>query len=536
MSPKIDYAQLWKDKKEGAPKQSIISSLQKLLVEKDEAIYNLQTQITALKQQQTEHMQIMDQMEQEFIKQKARIEELEAGGGGGKISRPTIPGGSADFSNAPPSAKQQIDQLNKQLREMENKLYVFSHLPDRITQLEEKIEKQNKIIENYETNEEKMRATIRKLSGETGSQSVMQEMEQKIQQLTRELNTLKGQTDQKSAPVSFDDEEGDSLRRQLIAITDEKNRLLSQLSDSQNKNQEAQAKLEAARKTIMSLQASAGQAANVNDLQNRLMQIDAESKAKDNTILQLQKKISDLSNQKPIGNPATPSANMAQLSELQMENQKLKATLEDTKQKLRTEQIKIEDIVSQAQRSGKGVDLSLKVSELNAQVQTLSSENAALKQDLDAKEKQLKSASGDLIGTLNMKIERLTSVNKKLEEDLKKAKSESSLGVPKPIGGPKFIPGAPLIREVDSGVKEDPKVMEELNQLRKQVAEKDNQISKLSQEVAEAQTQLAQMKIAGPQDASNANMMSLLSDLQMKNKKLKEQLRQRDEELAKLKS
>jgi capsule polysaccharide export protein KpsE/RkpR len=124
-----------------------------------------------------------------------------------------------------------------------------------------------------------------------------------------------------------------------------------------------------------------------------------------------------------------------------------------------------------------------------------------------------------------------------LDEDLKKAKDTIAANAAGAVSGPKLTVSAPKIREIgaDSSKDAEMKFSQEINELRKQVAEKDSQLGKLNQDLVEAQTQLAQSKASGPQDASNANMMSLLADLQTKNKKLKDQLRQKEEELAKAK-
>ena len=68
------------------------------------------------------------------------------------------------------------------------------------------------------------------------------------------------------------------------------------------------------------------------------------------------------------------------------------------------------------------------------------------------------------------------------------------------------------------------------------MAQKDSELSKVNKDLADAQTQLAEMKAAGPKDTGSGNMMSLLTDLQTRIKKQKEELRKKDEEIARLKS
>ena len=158
------YVNIWKSKADNAPKQSIIGSLQKLLTEKDEQLYTLQNQLNALKERMAENVNVMEEMEKKFVEQQSLIDELQQGGHSGApmVLKPNVPAAPAIAGGD----KQTVDKLRKQISELENKMYIMSQLPDHIQELEGKIEKQNKQLEQYEDNEEKLRETIRKLSGD----------------------------------------------------------------------------------------------------------------------------------------------------------------------------------------------------------------------------------------------------------------------------------------------------------------------------------------------------------------------------------
>jgi chaperonin cofactor prefoldin len=146
-------------------------------------------------------------------------------------------------------------------------------------------------------------------------------------------------------------------------------------------------------------------------------------------------------------------------------------------------------------------------------------------------------SSNELIETLNIKINSLTAQNKKLQDEIKQLGGGATAPGLKPIAAPSLTPSAPKIRAIDSGISKDKELElnQQINELRKQVAEKDAQLSQTSKDLIETQTQIAQIKAAGPQDSSSGNMMNLMQDLQMKIKKLKDQLRVKDEEIATLK-
>lgn len=282
------------------------------------------------------------------------------------------------------------------------------------------------------------------------------------------------------------------LRQQILYLNNEKNQMTSQI-------QQISAKLETAHKTIQSLQMSQASAPSTGVPDVQLRQDLANLKMERD---RLQSQVNQMSEQLKIAGNAASGGPTAMEAELRTKNAALSREVEDLKEKIRAEQMKIEDIVAKAQKGTPAAP-----------------------------------SSNELIETLNIKINSLTAQNKKLQDEIKQLGGTAAPPGLKPIAAPSLTPSAPKIRTMDSGISKD-KEMElnqQINELRKQVAEKDAQLSQTSKDLIETQTQIAQIKAAGPQDSSSGNMMNLMQDLQMKIKKLKDQLRMKDEEIATLK-
>ena len=185
--PKINYQEIWKDKAEGAPKQSIIGSLQKLLAEKEDQISTLTEQLNALKTRMNETTEIIDQMERQFTTQQARIQELEAQVSGRPVS-PSLSSTKA-LSGAD---KAQLDALNGKIRDLENRNYILNQ---KSVELETQVHKKDQLIAQYQANEKKYMDMLEKASeGATGgSDGLVHDLQSQVNQLQKQVMDLETQ-------------------------------------------------------------------------------------------------------------------------------------------------------------------------------------------------------------------------------------------------------------------------------------------------------------------------------------------------------
>ena len=145
---------------------------------------------------------------------------------------------------------------------------------------------------------------------------------------------------------------------------------------------------------------------------DQIAELNSQLTSKDQQIQELQAQLEGA---------GTPTSSPEELAEAHLANQKMQRQLDEAKEKLRQQQLKMEQIVDHVQKAGKGEDLAAQVADLTSQLEEVQNENASLKENLAGKEKLLaKQAGGDLITSLNSKVERLTALNKKQDEELKK--------------------------------------------------------------------------------------------------------------------
>jgi chromosome segregation ATPase len=528
--PKINFQELWQKGADVSAQSSTIAGLHRMIEQRDQKITQLSKQIE-------ENLQIMEQMEKQFVAQQQQIQNLQSrSSGSGPIVSSS--GGSAED-------KATINKLNSKIAELENKLYVFSNLPDRITELEAKLQKQTQLIDQYEDREEKYKDMVRKLQAEGGSQQLIQVLEEKVKTQANMIDRLQkeldknmfsfGTTGAAAATSSNATAELERLRQQNNMLQNEKDQMFDQINQLDRMKRELELQLESAKKAVMSLQAGSG-GSGQQELQMRISQLEGDNQAKDAALARLKLQL-EQANRSQAGGASSPGVSSGELIALQKENESLKLDISELKTQLQNERNKIEDLVARVQKSSGTSDLP----RLQQENQMLATENMRLKQELQEKSAMLNSNPTELVQDMNAKLSKLRSENTKLKEQLDAMSKGGAAVSPMPVkpgtAPASFKPAAPTIRSIDGGMGKDKEAQfnQEIMQLKRQIAEKDAQIIQMTQDLTDSQTKLAELKVTGPQDSGQANMMNLLSDLQTKIRKLKEQLRQKEEEIAQLK-
>jgi chromosome segregation ATPase len=256
MSKNIDFIELWKKGGEGAPRASIIGGLQKLLNNKEKELIELKTENQSLRAQIAENIALLDEAEKVIAEQTSEIENLRAGfvsvdEQGKKILKPSMPAISKDSGQKMDEATlRKIAIYEQQIRSLEEKLYIYSNLPDRITQLEQQKDELTKKLDQYVDREESLRNTIKRLTSGMDDKATIESVMKENEELKQKLNTLQ----QKGGSVSGGDEAAqiDLLQSTIRKIETEKsfltqqvNELMSQKSLMENKLQEVQNQLRA---------------------------------------------------------------------------------------------------------------------------------------------------------------------------------------------------------------------------------------------------------------------------------------------------
>ncbi len=256
MSKNIDFIELWKKGGEGAPRASIIGGLQKLLNNKEKELIELKTENQSLRAQIAENIALLDEAEKVIAEQTSEIENLRAGfvsvdEQGKKILKPSMPAISKDSGQKIDEATlRKIAIYEQQIRSLEEKLYIYSNLPDRITQLEQQKDELTKKLDQYVDREESLRNTIKRLTSGMDDKATIESVMKENEELKQKLNALQ----QKGGSVSGGDEAAqiDLLQSTIRKIETEKsflaqqvNELMSQKSLMENKLQEVQNQLRA---------------------------------------------------------------------------------------------------------------------------------------------------------------------------------------------------------------------------------------------------------------------------------------------------
>ncbi len=318
-----DYRQLWEDKSGDAPKESVIAGLQKLINNKQDTIIEMDAQIQGLKGRIQEYNEILTEMETQFRAQQVRIKELEGGDATSATSIPSKPSISTESSSSGASNANMVKKLQAKLNEMQNKLFIYSNLPSRISDLEQKLEEKNETIDEYFDQVASLRKRIKKLSGEQGAADVVNELEEKVQrqkELIKKLRT--GQAQGASSTPSQDHSKMGELRDKISTYRIENEELKKQLMSLQN--------------TVENLQS--GESGGIGG--------------------------SNLSS-----------------SEIAAENNRLKISVKNLKDQLREKDLKLEEIIENVQK-GKGAaadEPSEKIAKMKVKIERLRAENKKLK-------------------------------------------------------------------------------------------------------------------------------------------------------------
>ena len=257
MSKNIDFIELWKKGGEGAPRASIIGGLQKLLNNKEKELLELKSENQSLRAQIAENIALLDEAEKVIAEQTSEIENLRLGfttvdDQGKKILKPSMPTISKDSGQKmDEQTLRKIAIYEQQIRSLEEKLYIYSNLPDRITQLEQQKEELTKKLDQYVDREESLRNTIKRLTSGMDDKATVESVMKENEELKQKLNELQQKV---AKAVSAGDESAqiDLLQNTIRKIETEKsflnqqvNELMSQKSNIESKLQEVQNQLRA---------------------------------------------------------------------------------------------------------------------------------------------------------------------------------------------------------------------------------------------------------------------------------------------------
>ncbi len=447
MSP--DYRQLWEDKSGQAPQQSVIAGLQRLINQRQDDIIEKDAQINALKSRIQEYNELLVDMEKQYRQQQEKIRELEGDSG---IDSTGLGGES--------SSATKIKQLQAKINEMQNKLFIYTNLPSRITDLEQKLEEKDKTIDEYVDRGEDLRKRLSSLAGEAGADAVISELESKIEKQKDMIKQLRqGRGGDGRGPAFLDGGEIKQIKDELARHKVENEELKKQLTISQN--------------TIENLQSS----------------------------------------------HITPSSSTSMsTSELNSENIRLKNEIEQLRNNIREKDVKLEEIIEKVQKGSGSADVSTILND-------------------------------GQIKALETKIERLKAENQRMKEQLAKPGAEPVPTIGAGPSKPTLRPTMPKIREISPAApiakiessENTSELKNQLDQLKKDMADKEQKIHNLNFELADTQKELAQLKSKPPsQPASPAapagKMADLLQDLQIKNRKLQGMIKQKDAEIERLKN
>ncbi len=422
-----DFMSLWGKKAGANPQASVIGGLQKQITERDKEIEKLTAQLTTIKARLAEDVKILEESEKTLNAQAGQIQELKNqlyGKGGAPPDKGEASGAASDMQS--PVAENK--QLKKQIKDFQDKIYVFSMLPDRITELEKKNEKLTRMIDQYEANEKKLTDTVKKLSIGAGSEDIVLDLqdqvkkqEDKIKQLQAQLETAKEQAMFPTEAAGSADSDVRQLKLNLANLTSELNRAKLSGQEEKDRRIELEAKVDILKRTLEGAKQSGGlQGANVGNLQ-------AEVKTKTSLISDLEGKIRKLEADVE-ANANSLTIALDKTKTVEKENQALRGKVASVEEKYKDATLRFENLVASKTKGQAGSPIEVEMKALRAKVDTLSSQNETLASEKSGLEEQLKAASAqkgseslikDLQGKLTkqkQQIELLEADNKALQE------------------------------------------------------------------------------------------------------------------------
>lgn len=387
---KEDFLSLWKKESKSAPSSSIIAGLQQQVATKDKEIDALNQKIISLKTRLNEDISIMEQTEDVIKKQQEEIEILRKRRGTSARSALLSPKktSSAGSEDSDPQAM----KYKMKIKELEDKLYIFSALPDRISGLEERLEKQNKMIEKYQQSEKKLKNTIKSLTLE-GTDGMVEDLQKKVKEQEEEIANLQERLEESATSIdlSFSSDrdaelakELEGVKKNLVATQEQYAQLQQQFTAKESALTEAVAKNDILRKTVAQLQESAGASDQVQQLQQTLAQ-------KDQQLQQLQQ---ELAAAREEASTQASSADAAEVTALEKEKEDLEAQIADLQEKNQDLTLRFENLVASVQESQRKDSTLAKLKETETQLVELKDKYGQLEVDYkQAREKAEGAAS-----------------------------------------------------------------------------------------------------------------------------------------------
>ncbi len=561
-----DFMSLWGKKAGANPQASVIGGLQKQISERDKEIEKLNQQLMTIKARLAEDVKILEESEKTLNSQAAQIQEFKNqlyGKGGAPPDKSDVSGAAPDMQSAVGENK----QLKSKVKELQDKIYVFSMLPDRITELEKKNEKLTRMIDQYEANEKKLTDTVKKLSIGAGSEDIVLDLQDKVKKQEDKIKQLQSQLDTAKEQAMFTPEAAGSadadvrqLKQNLANLTSDLNRAKLTGQEERDRRIELEAKVDILKKTLEGAKQSGLQGANVGNLQ-------AEVKAKTALITDLEGKIRKLE-----GDVEENSKSLYKAQEktktMEKENQTLRDKVASVEEKYKDATLRFENMVASKTKGGPS-PIEAEMKSLRAKIDALSGENEKLASEKSALEAQVKEAgaqkgSESLIKDLQSKLNKQKQQIDQLEGEAKQLR-ESAASASK--AGPAV--DIEKIQAENASLKAEMDVMKQAGKggdaaLRGLVADLQTKLSQQKLEVAKLkkenvklssykdagekieflEKQVAQLKEEGkgkaggeegPASAQPSGPLSaLVSDLQSKLNSAKTSLNAREGEIKKL--
>ncbi|MHA1732317.1 MAG: hypothetical protein ACTSU5_10250 [Promethearchaeota archaeon] len=512
---KEDFLSLWKKDNQKTPSTSIIAGLQQQIAQKDSEIERLNEKMISLKTRINEDIQIMEQTEVVIKKQQEEINRLKSRAGGrvlssfDRLSPPSVDsdstgslgGASSSTLGAGSSGPQseEVKQYKLKIKELEDKIYIFSQLPDRITKLEEKNAKLNQMIDDYERNEQKLMETIKKLTLDEGGEGVVGELQEKVERQKTRIKALEKKLEEAGGEISLSlgsekeekmEAELKQMRDSVITLTQANNDLKMQLDAAIRSQTELEAKNDILRKTVAQLQASSGSSSEIETLKAKVSEYEG-------VVADLEGRLKALEGEKASLEAQLSLGNTDKVEELTNENLKLKARVKDLEEKNRDASIRFENLVAKVQESQRGDPTLEKLHKSEAELSELQDKFGKLEVDYKA----LKAEKEGLL----TQVEELRGM---LEEAQKAAKAPAPVPIPSP---PESSPA--LVDDLQKKLNRYKGEVEKLKAELEQVDEfkrKATEADALKRRVEELEEQLKVEQAA----SSGGDMRALVTDLQ----------------------
>jgi len=128
---------MWQDKIDSAPRTSVVAELKELLQEKKDKITELTAKIGKLEEDISELNEQKKMLEQQLKQKDAKLLEQEEFVRDLNVRFEILNEGGIQISDTEVQEFNQMKKLKMQIKALEDKLYVFGALADRVKQLED---------------------------------------------------------------------------------------------------------------------------------------------------------------------------------------------------------------------------------------------------------------------------------------------------------------------------------------------------------------------------------------------------------------